>query len=332
MNHVLSALAKHASWLPETLIRAVFSFAADAAWLLHIAGVRRLERNLRQVLQHRDGQVDRRTLRRSSRKAMHSYFMYFAEALTVGARSEQELLARIRGEGEGFASIQELCVESSAPIAMGHQGNWDYAGFWANTAIAPVTTVAERLKNEELLKVFVSIREELGMTILLTGEHGLIGQLEERLDEAHVIVPLLADRDLSRHGVFVNAFGSMMRVARGPATIALETGRPLYVFNMHREALDAAGRRVAGIKHGYVCTISGPIDPHPYEDMPKEEAITALSQAWVDIWSAKIEDHPEDWHMLQPVFIEDLDLARMHGVPENIDSISRTSAGPSGRM
>lgn len=336
MNALLSALARHASWFPEGLIRLIFTAVADVAWLFRLGGVRQLEHNLGRVLTHRDGKLDRRELRQASRRAMKSYFLYFAEALTVGARSTEQLDARIRGNGDGLPSIRRQCFESSAAIAMGHQGNWDYAGFWANDAIAPVTTVAERLADERMLNTFVDIREKLGMTILLTGHHGLTAQLEEALQQPHVVVPLLADRDLSRHGVFVRAFGSIIRVARGPATIALHTGRPLYVVNMHTEPLHGQNRRRAGVGTGHVCTVSGPLHPEEYADMSHEDAVKALSQAWVDLWADGIEDHPEDWHMLQPIFIEDLDMQRLHGVPEDIgvdiDTVSHLAKAHSERM
>ena len=118
---------------------------------------------------------------------------------------------------------------------MGHQGNWDYAGYWARLEVAPVVTVAERLANDELLHTFVDIRERLGMRILLTGQHDLTGRLRNVLLDSTVVVPLLADRDLSRHGVFVHAFDSVIGVARGPAALAYDTGNPLYVVNLYRE-------------------------------------------------------------------------------------------------
>jgi KDO2-lipid IV(A) lauroyltransferase len=329
MNAILSALAKHASWLPEALVRAIFTAVANIAWLFRLGGVRQLERNLSRVLKHRDGEVGRPALRAASRQAMMSYFRYFAEALTVGARSPEQLHARIRGDGEGLAAIQRECAASSAPIAMGHQGNWDYAGFWANDAIAPVTTVAERLKDARMLQTFVEIRQALGMTILLTGQQGLTQKLEDRLRQTHVVVPLLADRDLSRHGIFVQAFGSTIRVARGPATISLHTGKALYVVNMHTETLHGKQRSRAGVGTGHVCTVSGPIDPHQYADMPHEEAVIAMSQAWVDIWTKGIEQFPEDWHMLQAIFIEDLDTRRLHGVPDDLDISRHTPSSQS---
>ncbi|MFT8704166.1 phosphatidylinositol mannoside acyltransferase [Bifidobacterium aquikefiricola] len=325
LNTALNLTFRYASHIPESLLRLLFSFAASLAWFFHIGGTAQLEKNLKRVLLHRDGKADHIEIRRLSLLAMRSYFAYFAEAMTVGARTAEQLHARIRGTGEGFAPIRRECMKGSALLAMGHQGNWDYAGFWAHDAIAPVTTVAERLSDEQLLQSFVDIRESLGMSILLTGEKNLTERLEAVLDEPHSIVPLLADRDLGRHGEFVEAFGSVIRVAPGPAVIALKRQKPLYVVNMHREMLSGARRKKAGVRFGYVCQISAPIDIQPFANMPESQAIHALSQRWVDVWAQGIAEHPEDWHMLQPIFLEDLDMSRMHDVPESIQAMSAAS-------
>ncbi|MGO5463596.1 phosphatidylinositol mannoside acyltransferase [Bifidobacterium animalis] len=321
-DRLMAWLARHPNALPERMVRGGFLAAADVTWALHIGSVRQLERNLAHVLSWRDGtDPDRRTLRKLSRKGMRSYFTYFSEAMTVGARSKEQLLARIHGSGDGFEAIKHQAGSEgtgSAPIAMGHQGNWDYDGFWAQFDVAPVTTVAEKLANREMLDAFVSIREHLGMTIFLTGTPKLTERLEEALRTPHTLVPLLADRDLSRHGEFVNAFGSFIRVARGPAAIAFDTGTPLFVVNTYREKLSGERRRLARTPYGYVCEVSGPIDVERYRSMPREEAIRCICQDWVDIWARGIASHPEDWHMLQPIFLEDLDMERLKDVPEEL--------------
>ncbi|NEG69103.1 phosphatidylinositol mannoside acyltransferase [Bifidobacterium choloepi] len=340
-DQLLAFVAKHARAIPERVVRGLFLAAADAAWATHAGSVRQLERNLVHVTSWaNDGApVDRRELRRLSRRGMRSYFTYFSEAMTVGGRTERQLRARIRGAGDGLDSLVELTGtpaqggrDGSAPIAMGHQGNWDYAGFWAKFDVAPVVTVAEKLADPDLLKTFVGIRESLGMRILLTGTPKLTSRLEAVLRGPHVIVPLLADRDLGRNGEFVRAFGSVIRVARGPATLAIDAGKPLYVVNMHRERLSGKRRREAGTPYGYVCEVSGPIDVAPYLGMPREEAIAALTQAWVDIWAAGIAAHPEDWHMLQPFFLPDLDLDRLRNVPDWVTATLRADrAGDAAR-
>lgn len=271
MANMMAWLANHPRVLPERVIRGAFLAAADVAWLLRVGSVRQLERNLSHVLTWSCARpdaavaqptpVDAKALRRMSRRGMRSYFTYFSEALTVGARSERQLKARIRGTGSGLQSLFELTAPSqgnrSAPVAMGHQGNWDYDGFWARYALAPVTTVAERLADTRMLEVFVAIRERLGIRILLTGTPHLTERLEDELAKPHVIVPLLADRDLSRHGEFVEAFGSTIRVARGPATLAYDTGSPLYVANTYRERLTGARRKEAGTPMGMSARSAG---------------------------------------------------------------------------
>ena len=68
--------------------------------------------------------------------------------------------------------------------------------------LAPVITVAERLRPEELYRRFLAFREGLGMTILpLTGGGDVFAQLQELARDRACIVPLLADRDLSDTGV-----------------------------------------------------------------------------------------------------------------------------------
>ncbi|WEV71704.1 phosphatidylinositol mannoside acyltransferase [Bifidobacterium sp. ESL0790] len=319
-DNVLIFLAKHPRIIPEPLLRGLFLLAADVCWLFRIGGVKQLERNLHHVLEARDGEVARKTLRKTSHRGMRSYFTYFAEAMTVGGQSDERLLARARPIGPGLPICKELVHDNpgSAPMAISHQGNWDYEGFLAAKVLAPVTVTAERLANKKLLDTFIAIRKRMDITVFLTGQPNLVEKLEKVLEEPHVLVPLLADRDLSRHGEFVHAFGSIIRVARGPATLALDTGKPLFVVNMYRERLHGEARHRAGVPYGYVVDISAPVDIDRFRSLPREEAIHEISQAWVDVWSRDITAHPEDWHMLQPIFAEDLDLSRLKDVPDEV--------------
>ena len=326
-DRLLIFLAQHARLVPEGLLRGLFLAAADLCWLFRIGGVRQLERNLAHVMP----EADRRSLRRTSRQGMRSYFVYFVEALTVGARTKEQLLARIHGGGSAYPDPARTDIGlRSLPIGMGHQGNWDYAGFWACSTVGQVTTVAERLRDQGMLNTFADIRRRLGMNILLTGEPDITGRLTTLLRKPDQVVPLLADRDLSHRGVFVKAFDSWIRVAAGPAVIALDARLPLYTVNMHRERLTGERRRQAKAPYGYVCQVDGPIPIKPYLDMPREQAINDLTQAWVDQWAQGIREHPEDWHMLQPIFLEDLDLSRMHDLPEFILAQASENMGGDG--
>lgn len=331
IDSILVFVARHASSLPERLVRGLFLLAADIMWLCRIGGERQLERNLTHVLHARDGRMPaRRDLRRTAHRAMRSYFTYFSEAMTLEARSNETLDARVHGAGTYLDAILADSRTASLPAALGHQGNWDYAGFWSHLHLLPVTTVAERLSNEQLLEEFIEIRERAGISIFTTKTPGLTDKLKDVMREQgkgkgagdgneHRLVPLLADRDLSHHGEFVEAFDSMIRVARGPATLSYDMMTPLYVVNVYREKLHGERRKKAQTPYGYVIDISGRVDPADYQGMEREDALRAISQEWVRQWSQGVMAHPEDWHMLQPVFLEDMDTSRMSNVPPDVE-------------
>ena len=48
----------------------------------------------------------------------------------------------------------------------------------------------------------------------------------------------------------------------------------------------------------------------PPADLPVRERIRIMTQAWADLLADVIRRHPQDWHMLQRVFVEDLDPDR----------------------
>jgi len=43
----------------------------------------------------------------------------------------------------------------------------------------------------------------------------------------------------------------------------------------------------------------------------RAEKIAAMSQQMAQVFTEAIAEHPQDWHMLQPVFTADLDPGRL---------------------
>jgi len=77
---------------------------------------------------------------------------------------------------------------------------------------------------------------------------------------------------------------------------------------LRHERLRGARRRAAGTPWGLVITFGAPV-PVP-ADLPRADRVAAMTQAWVDVLGADIAEHPTHWHMLQRVFVADLDPAR----------------------
>ncbi|MFI2703620.1 phosphatidylinositol mannoside acyltransferase [Cellulosimicrobium composti] len=294
---------RHARKVPEPVLRGLFSAIADVAWLAHGGGVRQLERNLARVRPD----LSPRALRRLSRAGMRSYMRYYREAFTLPAWSPERVRARVRVEGlENLAS--HLDGDRSPVLALSHQGNWDLAGAYATPNIAPVLTVAERLKPDELFEEFLAFRTSIGLEILALGDGDVFRDLVRGASRPGRIIPLLADRDLTHRGVEVDLFGRRARVAAGPAALAVTTGAPLVPAGIWYERLRGARRRAAGSPWGLVIRFFPRVEIA--QDLPRSEQVARATQGWVDALSVAIREHPEDWHMLQKVFVDDLDPER----------------------
>ena len=275
--------------MPEPMAYPMFQWLADQQWRSRGRSVQRLEANLARVL----GPVDQAQLREVSRAGMRSYLRYWCDAFRLpswdAARIDSfemrhiERLTEPIGRGRGVV------------VALPHMGNWDHAGAYASRHVSPVTTVAEKLEPEALFRAFLEFRESLGMTIYGLGDPGVFDGLADTLTGGG-LVALLADRDLSARGIEVQLFGEPARFPAGPAALAVDTGAAL-----HTASLYWVGHNVADILPEIV----------PPAEGTRDERIRAATQGIADVLEGAIRAHPADWHMLQRVFLADLDQRRL---------------------
>jgi lauroyl/myristoyl acyltransferase len=298
--------------MPRALARGIFDLIALGAHAARIGGVRQLEANLARVRP----EADARELRRLSRAGMRSYMRYYCESFQLPSMTAAERDARVRAIGAD-AVREHVRGGGTVVMALGHAGNWDLAGAWAQEHVGRVVTVAEKLEPEELFREFLAFREGLGM-VIVPYERGS-GVFRRLISESRepALIPLLADRDLSRSGVEVLLGDVPMRVAPGPAALALASRSALSPVYIHYERLSGARRRAARSPWGIVIEFCDFIDlpdggarPGP-GGAAREERTQVLTQLWFDVWAARVRAHPQDWHMLQKVFTADLDPERL---------------------
>jgi KDO2-lipid IV(A) lauroyltransferase len=280
--------------MPERAAYALFDRAADVT--VARGGAARMRSNYARVRP----ELDDTALDALVRDGMRRYLRYYCEAFRLQDLGPDDLAERVRAEGDD--AVRAVIDGGGSVVAfLGHLGNWDLAGAWGTTHLGPVTTVAERLEPEEVFEEFLAFRESLGMTIIpLTGAGNPFPALREAARRPGII-PLLADRDLTARGVQVDFCGHPARMAPGPAALALAERRPLHPVSIRHE------RRGRG--WGIVITF------HPAVDVPStgttRERATAMTQACADVLGAAVREHTADWHMLQRVFLDDLDPARL---------------------
>ena len=296
--------------LPESVGRALFSAAGTAMGLSGSAGARRLRANQARIRPGL-GPVRARLL---SAAAMRSYMRYYYECFRLPVLGEDRILACVQLDNDAELRA-DLASGRSATAALVHAGNWDMAGAWACIDLAPVHTLAERLEPAGLYEDFLRFRTGLGMTIypVVRGGGGLRA-LEEDMAAGVCFTPILADRDLTASGVEVRLAGHAMLVAPGPALLAQRTGCAIYPVFSRYERLARRRRAAAGTRWGLRLTVGEPVRAETTPDSDSRERaadVRRMSQEWMDQFEPWLRAHLEDWHMLQRVFVSDLDPERL---------------------
>ncbi|MFL6001076.1 MAG: phosphatidylinositol mannoside acyltransferase [Streptomyces sp.] len=275
--------------LPEPVAVRLGRSIADLVWKRRGKGVLRLESNYARVVP--DASPER--LAELSRAGMRSYLRYWMESFRLPAWSEE----RIKGgfDPKDLHHLTEgLAAGKGVILALPHMANWDLAGAWVTTKLeTPFTTVAERLKPETLYDRFVAYREGLGMEVLPHSGGTAFGTLARRLRDGGLVC-LVAERDLSSSGVEVRFFGEATRIPAGPALLAQQTGALLLPVTLWYDDSPVMQGRV-----------------HPPVEVPetgtRAEKTSVMAQALADAFATGIADHPEDWHMLQRLWLKDLE-------------------------
>ncbi|MEU9285108.1 phosphatidylinositol mannoside acyltransferase [Streptomyces sp. NPDC048275] len=275
--------------LPEPVAVRLGRAVADIVWKKRGKGVRRLESNYARVVP--DATPER--LAELSRAGMRSYLRYWMESFRLPAWSEERV--RTGFDAQDLHYLTDcLASDRGVILALPHMGNWDLAGAWLTTELqTPFTTVAERLKPESLYDRFVAYREGLGMEVLPHSGGSAFGTLARRLRDGGLVC-LVAERDLSASGVEVKFFGEATRMPAGPALLAQQTGATLLPVTLWYDDSPEMRGRV-----------------HPPVEVPetgtRAEKTSVMTQALADAFATGIADHPEDWHMLQRLWLADLD-------------------------
>jgi KDO2-lipid IV(A) lauroyltransferase len=257
--------------------------------------VQTLEANLRRVI---GAGPSGQELRALSRAAMHSYARYWLEVFRLQVIPTERIVGSTLSIGEEKALFDNLAAGRGVVVALPHMGNWEQAGAWiVARGVGSVTTVAERLKPEAVYLRFLAFREALGFEVLpATGGDSRFGVLAQRL-RAGGMVCLLTDRDVTGGGIEVEFFGEKARMMGGAAALAVQTGAALMPTTLWFEG-DCWG-----------------VDIHQEIPVPKggdrREKVAVMTQEVARVFEADITAHPADWHMLQRVFVADLDPERL---------------------
>jgi KDO2-lipid IV(A) lauroyltransferase len=238
--------------------------------------------NLRRVL---GPDASERDLDRAVRKAFDSYAHYWVESARLVTTDPKEVLKRFTIKG--FEPVREaLDARRGAIMALPHLGSWEIGAYWLTLQGYPMTTVVEPLEPPELFEWFVEQRSTLGLKVVPLGPSST-GELVKTLRHGD-LVGLVADRDLTGHGIEVEFFGERTSLPAGPAVLALRTGAPLFPSVAYQRP---NGRYEAIILPELRCERgSGSL----------REDVEAVTAALARSFEGLIRAQPAQWHMFQP--------------------------------
>src|SRR5499433_1581845 len=284
--------------VPRRWAESAFRLVADWAWRRQGPGVRQLEANLARVAAAAGPDAPATDLRQLSRRGMRSYLRYWLEVFRLPVIPAEEILGRMWCTGEEKTAFRQMAAGRGVIFALPHMGNWEHAGAWiVLRGAGKFTTVAERLRPESLYDRFVAFRESLGMEVLPhSGGNSRFGVLARRLRDGGLVC-LLCERDLTGGGIEVEFFGEPARMMGGAAALAVHTGAALMPVTLWYDG-PCWGAHI-----------------HPEIPVPGEgghgDKTAMMTQRLAGVFEAAIARHPEDWHMLQKVFVADLDQGRL---------------------
>lgn len=274
---------KFVAVLPEGIAYRLFSRIADYLYSRNGKGVRRLRSNYRVVSPY----LSQGALEDLVRRGIRSYMRYWCDTFRIHnwsveridrsvTTSKDSLLRDSMNEGRG------------AVVALPHSGNWDHAGAYFCNEGFPLVTVAEILKPEKLFRKFLWHRERMGFEVLGLDARAFV-TLMQRAREKRLIA-LVADRDLSASGIEVDFFGKRAKMPAGPAVLAIKEGLPLLAA--HVTYTD---------KGIHIDFIEVEISASEDESVRVSETVQNIARAF----ELGIARQPEDWHMLQRIWIEE---------------------------
>ncbi len=269
-------------WLPEDWAYSLAYRVADLLVKRNGKSVQRLRSNLSRT----QPAITILDLELLVIQAMRSYMRYWCDTFRFPDWSKEKTVGTVQVTNEHLL-LDAIAAKTGVIVALPHAGNWDHAGAYFCANGIQLVTVAERLKPEKLFLKFLEYRQAMGMEVLpLDGR--VLDTLTDRLN-AGALVALVADRDLSRSGIDVEFFGGPARMPAGPALLALRTKAPLITAY------------VSYTETGIHIDFNNVVLPTSGSDKEKVEEIVQMTAKYFE---RGISDNPEDWHMLQRIWID----------------------------
>jgi KDO2-lipid IV(A) lauroyltransferase len=268
--------------LPEAMATNLFVAMGGRMFARNGKSVQRLRSNLGRVFPKKSAsELDQLT-----HLGVLSYMRYWRETFRSPDWDRVRIRSSVTVENEHLI-MDRVRAGEAVVVTLPHAGNWDHAGSYFCTQGAQLVTVAEILKPRELFERFLKYREAIGMEVLPLDSRAFPTLINRA--RAGKLIALVADRDLSSSGIEVTFFDGVARMPAGPSIVAIRTQSPL------------VSAFVSYTEKGIHVQLEEILIPKQGDE---ESRVRASVQLCADSFARGIREHPEDWHMLQRIWVD----------------------------
>ena len=270
--------------LPEKIAYNLANLISDYIFKKNGKGVKRLRNNYARV----QPTISPESLTALTKEGMRSYLRYWIDTFRLNKWSTDRIISTTTVTNEHLLR-DPITSKQGCLVVLPHAGNWDHAAAYFCSTGINLTTVAEKLKPEQIFLKFLAYRESIGIEVLHT-EEKVMPTLLNRLTSGK-LVALVADRDLSKNGIEVNFFDGIAKMPSGPARLILDS----------KSAFISAF--ITYTKQGIHIEFQD-IGPIPTEGSI-EVKVQQLTQSMANNFATGIKSSTVNWHMLQRIWVDE---------------------------
>lgn len=172
-----------------------------------------------------------------------------------------------------------------AIIVTGHLGNWELGAVVLRRMGWPVSVVALPHDDPRMDRLFNRQRQRCRLEVIPVGA-GAARRSLQRLREGRLL-GLAGDREFFNNGLRLSACGHQLILPRGPATLSLRSHAPILPTFLIREGPWA-----------FRLFVEAPIWPDTRAH--DEEAVRAVTQAYLAVFERYLKRFPDQWLLFQP--------------------------------
>lgn len=205
-------------FLPRWLVLPIARFAGRVAFITNRGQRRRVLENLRHVL---GPHIPDKTLLLTARRTFENLVICYVDMMRGPVLRRRVVNWTEYKPGSVEAA---LARGKGGVLVTGHIGNWDLAAVFMTAYGYPLTAVVEPIPAgwTETFNRYRCLAEM--ETIPLPGRSRIADAISRKR-----LLTLVADRDLTGHGVLCRSFDARRSFPRGPAAYALKHGLPVLI-------------------------------------------------------------------------------------------------------